>query len=249
MLPKKFKPNHQYDLLRLGKDNDGGYLVERKSIKDSKALVSFGLSVDWSFEKDFMKKHSNKNIHCYDHTVNNFFFKKLIVKKFLKIPFKGLKEFIKTISLYFDYISFFKKNKKHFIEKIGNEKNSTGLLQTIKRIKDYPIFLKIDIEGSEYRILDDLIINSELISGLAIEFHDIDLHEERISNFIDKFPLTLVHTHGNNFSPLDSKGNPLSIEMSFSKNPMKIGKNCIIPNELDQKNNPKNPEAKLIFEE
>ena len=35
MLPKEFKPTYQYDLIRLGKDNDGGYLVEKNSLLNS----------------------------------------------------------------------------------------------------------------------------------------------------------------------------------------------------------------------
>ena len=53
-----------------------------------------------------------------------------------------------------------------------------------ERIKSNKIFLKIDIEGSEYRILDDLIRYQDLIKGLVIEFHNIDLHMEKILNFI-----------------------------------------------------------------
>ena len=33
MLPKQFKPKHEYDLIRIGGNNDGGYIVERNSIK------------------------------------------------------------------------------------------------------------------------------------------------------------------------------------------------------------------------
>ena len=58
-----------------------------------------------------------------------------------------------------------------------------------------PIFIKMDIEGSEYRLLDDILKYASDISGLVIEFHDVDLHQERILNFIQKLPLTLVHIH------------------------------------------------------
>ena len=54
MLPKIFKPKYEYDLLRLGKNNDGGYLVEKESLNLAKSLISFGLSYDWSFEKHFL---------------------------------------------------------------------------------------------------------------------------------------------------------------------------------------------------
>ena len=69
MLPKIFKPNHEYNLIRLGKDNDGGYLVEKESIFKSKSLISLGLGNDWSFEKDYYKSNK-KPIYCYDHSVS-----------------------------------------------------------------------------------------------------------------------------------------------------------------------------------
>ena len=50
--------------------------------------------------------------------------------------------------------------------------------------KNSQIFFKIDIEGSEYRILDDLVKNSKMISGIAIEFHTCDINMERIIKFI-----------------------------------------------------------------
>jgi len=46
MLPKIFKPKNEYNLIRLGQDNDGGYLVEKDSFTEAKSLVSFGLSYD-----------------------------------------------------------------------------------------------------------------------------------------------------------------------------------------------------------
>ena len=53
MLPIYLKPDHEYDLIRLGQDNDGGYLVEKESIAKSESLITLGLGYDWSFEKDY----------------------------------------------------------------------------------------------------------------------------------------------------------------------------------------------------
>ena len=33
MLPKYLKPTKEFDLIRLGQNNDGGYLVEKESLK------------------------------------------------------------------------------------------------------------------------------------------------------------------------------------------------------------------------
>jgi hypothetical protein len=46
MLPKLFKPENTYDLIRLGQNNDGGYLLQKNSLMDAKSLISFGLSYD-----------------------------------------------------------------------------------------------------------------------------------------------------------------------------------------------------------
>ena len=63
----------------MGQDNDGGYLVESKSISMSNCLVTLGLGYDWSFEEDFSKIYK-KPIYCYDHTVNYKGIKKLCRK-------------------------------------------------------------------------------------------------------------------------------------------------------------------------
>ena len=110
-------------------------------------------------------------------------------------------------------------------------------------------FLKIDIEGSEYRILDDLINNSKSIVGIAIEFHDVDLHLEKISNFIEKIDLDLVHIHANNYSKPNIQGIPTAIELTFARNPIKIGTNLNLPHKLDQKNDPNSKNIDLYFAE
>ena len=111
------------------------------------------------------------------------------------------------------------------------------------------IFFKIDIEGSEYRILDELIDYQDKICGLIIEFHDIDLHREKINNFIKKFNLTLTHIHPNNYGGVDAFSDPLVIEMTFEKNPIEENNlNPIFPKLLDQPNNPSQPEINLNFE-
>ena len=113
--------------------------------------------------------------------------------------------------------------------------------------KSSKIFFKIDIEGSEYRILDDLINFSKNMSGLTIEFHDVDLNINRILDFIKKFDLTLVHIHPNNYSNLGIDNIPTSLELSFSKDPVIIKKTLHFPHKLDQKNDKFSKDIKLIF--
>ena len=69
MLPQFLNIKKNYELVRFGKDNDGGYLIEKNSILNSEILISVGISWDYSFEEDYLTK-INKKVYCYDHTLN-----------------------------------------------------------------------------------------------------------------------------------------------------------------------------------
>ena len=250
MLPKCFKPDFNYDLIRLGKDNDGGYLVSKESVLRATALIGMGISKDWSFEEEF-SKINEVPIDAYDHTVGHDSFRKSLKKSYYKIfpvnrYFKRIRENKRnlaewnTISKNFN--KFFSNNKKHYLEKIGSGKYETSFLKSLQRIRENSgenaqVFLKIDIEGGEYDILEELVQYDEFICGLVIEFHDVDKNLEKIENFIDIFSLTLVHVHTNNYGGVNLNGVPLVIEITFSKYLNKLPGNVSFPHEYDQKNN------------
>tara|TARA_B100000965_G_scaffold246546_1_gene206990 strand:- start:4978 stop:5754 length:777 start_codon:yes stop_codon:yes gene_type:complete len=256
MLPKIFKPKYEYDLLRLGKNNDGGYLVEKESLNLAKSLISFGLSYDWSFEKHFYKI-KNCPIHCYDPSVKysgiKKFSRKSIINLFkIKNIFNKnlLKSTINNIFLFHNYKKFFSKDVVHYESSIGLGINKIDFLEIINRIKLYPVFLKIDIEGSEYRILEDILKHQDKISGLVIEFHNVDLHKNIISDFINEFNLSLCHIHGQNplgKNYLDSNNDPTQIEMTFSKTKNILSDNPKIPHLLDMPSDFRFKEVKLNF--
>ena len=72
-----YKPQSSFELIRCGRDFDGGYLLTKKTIKETDTLVSFGILDDCSFEDEFLKIKPVK-VLCYDHTVNNSYWKKRI---------------------------------------------------------------------------------------------------------------------------------------------------------------------------
>ena len=113
------------------------------------------------------------------------------------------------------------------------------------------VFLKIDIEGSEYRILDQLIENQKKINGLVIEFHDCDLHFDRINRFIQSFELDLVHIHVNNYSYINYLSNPAVIELTFCKKKYSYSvdfKKVEFPNKkFDAPNNKHGDNPKILF--
>ena len=189
MLKKIFKPKYLYDLLRVGNNNDGGYLVESHSIQIAQSLISFGIGKNWSFEIHF-KEIKNVPIFAYDHTI----------EKFQELP---------------QFKFFFNVNKGNYFfrKKIGEtsvEKNNTNIKNILNDLNLHflglkpPIFFKIDIEGSEYIILNDLVKFSKSISGLIIEFHDVPANLNMISKFIKEIDLDLCHIHANNWGGVDS---------------------------------------------
>jgi len=249
MIPKELKPDGLYDLIRVGKDNDGGYLVCKNSINKSDILISFGISDDFSFEEGF-KKFNNVKIISFDPIVSNFFFIKKIIKNLLKFNFKV---FCHNVINYIKFKKFFdNKNNILIKKKIGKGGSlpyeHIDFNEIIKLTNNCSsIFLKIDIEGDEYKVLDDIINNDELINSIVIEFHNADLHMNKIINFINDINLSLVHIHPNNYSNYEKNEIPSSLEMTFSKNPELINNEVTFPHHLDQKNNPDAEDFKLLF--
>ena len=260
ILPRYFMPKFKTQLIRLGKNYDGGYLVPIKSIENTKVLFSFGLNDDFSFEKDFRKK-KDINIYCYDNSVNWKFW----IKKFFRdiknlLLFRIKKSDLKYIFFYFKYIFFFNSKKKIHYKKFIAPKGSnipgvkeneiTDLDEIFSEKNSKNVFLKIDIEGSEYRILDQIIKYQSSIEGLVIEFHECDINKDLIKNFINNFELKITHLHVNNWSLINSENFPSSIEFTFSpKDYCKTDNSeyLSLPLDLDQPCNPASKDIPVEF--
>tara|TARA_Y100000389_G_scaffold137206_1_gene134785 strand:- start:31 stop:777 length:747 start_codon:yes stop_codon:yes gene_type:complete len=243
-LPKDLNYYTCDDLIRLGGKHDGGYLVSKSDVKKTNLLLSFGINDDWKFEKDFNLINSIP-ILAYDASTNF----RLFLKRSLGALFRY--NFTESLTKPFQYLllkNFFSK-KNTLIKKyvgIDSDENNISLNNIFKHLNEDQIFIKMDIEGSEYRCLDSIIENQSNITGAVIEFHDVDLNINRIINFIKNFNLKIAHIHANNYS-LINKNIPLIIEVTFSKNANFSKSYPILPHKYDKPNNPKEDEIKLIF--
>ena len=236
-----FRPQSEYELMRLGRNNDGGYLISKNSLSSSEYLIALGIGSDWSFEKDFNKKNQNTKIFCYDsNSILKYCIKSLFF--YITMIFKR-RSIFKILSSFYNIIDYFIIRRKfNFIEK----EVSYNFINEVFKDKNN-IFLKIDIEGSEYRILDEILIHQEKVTGMVVEFHFCDIMIERIEKFIEKFNLKLIHIHANNSAFIDLNGDPCLMEITFCKDPKVVGSKNILPHKFDMKNSEDMDDIKLNF--
>ncbi len=248
------RPKYQTNLIRLGSKNDGGYLVPEEVLYKTKILLSFGLNDDWSFEEDFKLKNKEVFIYSYDHTVDRKFWYKYTIISFFYF-LKNFKNF-SNIFKYLKYKNFFKLkfNNFHIKKKIVNKEygfNEISINKIAKKFKK-DVFLKIDIENDEYRILDE-IKNFKQLLGFVIEFHYVDLNYKIIKDFLSKNSnFKIVHIHPNNMGGLDTEGFPTTLEISFintklCKKYKLVNNKKFKPHLLDSNNDPSKKKLKMKF--
>ena len=247
-LPEFLRPKQPSSLVRLGQDCDGGYLVDEKDVEQAECLLSLGINDDWSFEKAFCRLN-DVDVLAFDGSTG--------ASRFLKgalsyLPLFFLPVFFRHASTYLDYKRFFKGKRRHVRSFVGIDNPPSDLsmgrvFEMMRAQCSGMCFLKIDIEGFEYRILDDLIENSETTTALAIEFHDCDLHLDRIEAFIQSYPLHLVHVHANNYAPMTPEGLPMALELTFSSRPPAAETELALPHSKDMPNDRDADEIQLAF--
>ena len=259
MLPKIFKPykSIKKNLIRVGPNIDGGYVLDKRVINKIETIITCGLNDDWEFEKDFLKINPYCQILAYDHTVNKNFwkdrFKNDLISFFLlqKLSVKKILDIFK----YIDYINFFKNKNKHYIKKVVLNKSNKKQI-SIKKIlhNKKNILLKIDIEGDEYKILEHINKKFIKINLLIIEFHNIHKNLNKLKNFVKKTKFKIIHIHGNNYAGTNKNNDPKVVEMTFI-NPKKFKTSKNKSNfkypiiGLDYKNLKRRPDIKLKFHE
>jgi hypothetical protein len=242
---RTFRPNFLNDLIRLGRDFDGGYVVNERAIRLSRYLLSFGVNDDWSFEASFRNQNPDAQILCFDHSVS----KEVLRERFLdalnqilsarfvlgalSLNFRGVRNKFRTLRRYVelqsDFSSFFSsKNVRLFSRGVSNA--SSPKFFTINEVfqmippdqldVENSVFVKMDIEQSEFRVLPDLLRFDKCLGGMVVEFHDLDILWPNFLNLMNqmraKFEIT--HMHGNNFGDLiPNSRTPKLLEVTFLK--------------------------------
>jgi len=257
VLPKIFKPfkSKNHNLIRIGPNSDGGYVIDKRVISTTNTIITCGLSDDWEFEKSFLKENKNCKIIAYDHTVNRQFWKKRFQKDLLNFFLLKKLRFHKIIKIfkYIDYKFFFRNEKIHYKKKVvlnKRNKNEASIKDIL--LKQNNIILKVDIEGGEYSLLKRINKESHKINLLIIEFHNIGKNLNNIIKFLINSKFKIIHIHGNNYAGTNIIGDPHVIELTlinstkFKTDKKKSNKKYPILG-LDFSNNKRKPDFSLNF--
>jgi len=152
----------EYEKIRAGKAGDGGYVVLLELCKKSKALYSYGVSNDVSFELDFLNKSPNAKVRLFDHTID-------------KLP-----ENHTNFSFTKEGVSHFKNEHLNTIESHLSLFGDTHLTNKT---------LKIDVEWAEWGVFENM--SEQTLSGfdqILCEFHTVpviykDSHSPHFTEF------------------------------------------------------------------
>ncbi len=239
MISKYFRPKKYYKLIRIGPKGIGGFVLEEEGFNKSNCLMSFGVASNIEFEIDYFRK-KNCKIHMYDHTSGPEFWKQMyalntivFIKSLLTINLKKLKFSLKQFKKIKKFKNFIKLKEVNFFEEgVGFGKYGADIKKVFSRAKSKNIMFKINIEHSEYRILDELIKYKKFIDGMVIEFHDADIHKKLIEKFLKKLSFNVSHVcvSGRDYS---GKKIPSSITITLSKYGKIISKKPNYPNKYD----------------
>jgi hypothetical protein len=219
-----YRPVAVDDLVRLGRDNDGGYVIPKRVIAATQVLFGFGISTDWSFETDYLAQNPRARLVAIDGTVGVGIFRGRAVKQMVhaaaavgrgrwssaRSHLESAGEMARAAGA---FRRFFSDGNRQIIYRLASDADSHMYIswESVKRAAGAPPapgaptwFVKMDIEGGEYRVLPDLARDADSLLGMVIEFHDTDLMWERFTEAMDALcrHQVVVHVHGNNLHPL-----------------------------------------------
>ncbi|WP_181420740.1 class I SAM-dependent methyltransferase [Rhodobacter viridis] len=251
-MPEALRPWPTAHLRRLGRDFDGGYLVDARDLAQSDALLAMGIASDWSFEADFLRIRPTP-LRAYDASMGERHFRNKMLRSLLHVHRPS--RFSKRLRIWKDYKQFFVGDRVHIRKFVGHGPSDLYLspeqILSEARSLGRKVFVKMDIEGAEYDCLQALIDHADQLSGLAVEFHDIGARCGELVDFVAQFPLRLVHLHPQNGAHVTRDGVPDLIELTFSSAAMQDapedGAALQLPHPLDCPGDPNQPDLRLSF--
>ncbi|WP_291984371.1 hypothetical protein [Luteitalea sp.] len=244
-------------LIRVGGEADGGYVVPAGLLRNAEVLVSMGLGHNWQFEKDVKALNRGVRIHVYDHTVSDrLFARQLLAEVAGLVAGRTSLATVRRRRLRLnDYRAFFGTEATHFRERIHDrcDSHSVDIPTVLARAGTGRVFVKMDIEGGEYRVLEEVLSYADRILGLAVEFHDVGPLRPVFERVLEasRGRFEIVHVHANNFAPTYRDGFPEACEVTLARRDLVQGtkrRRTLPLADLDRPNDPRSPDYRLLFD-
>ncbi len=228
------------DLVRVGRNADGGYLFPKNVLDDVNGCLSFGLGAEWSFETYLLEmgegKVSPERVVFFDASISILGLLKSIVymgrrtayelrirrpKSERKFRLEDLKRSLIALFMYLPTFRFGKNRLRHirkFVTHDAKNKNEISFEQALSHREDpRRTIVKIDIEGGEWDLLREASDVAQLADApvLIVEFHDTRRPEFMKVVSMVKECFWIGHLHGNTSDRATEAGMPLYLEMTF----------------------------------
>jgi hypothetical protein len=259
----ELQPFAQDELVRIGRDNDGGYVVSKIALENSDVLFSGGYGNDFSFENAFVSRFPEKKAVIFDYSITIVSLCRglfgALLRKVVNRPHYPIDYYFRNLRTYF-LLKFAPRVRLVHAMLTSSQDRKKPLCMNLERAfqvasgnSDSQLYCKLDIEGSEYELVGELVSLQSRISGMVIEFHDT-FHKRK--EFLESLKLldecyVNTHTHVNNYGGVGPDSQPVVYEISFLNKRLWDGarsngtKNSWVTS--DQPNNPQQPEIVLNF--
>lgn len=220
VLPGYLRPIDGVDCVRIGPSGDGGYVLPREALKRTDWLISLGLGADWRFEEEF-RSRSGAPVTAYDHTVTTKFWARRTVGRMLR-PLRR-RRIVDDLrhnpsGTYLRYRRFFRGGEcEHRRVEVGD--GARGTVSAEEILADCPgsaIWVKMDIEGAEWKTLAHWVAGSHRLAGMVVEFHDVARHADELRRFVAELPdFAVVNTSVNNVGGVMPDATPVLVELTL----------------------------------
>lgn len=161
----------------LGEGDDGGFGVDLRELKDSCVLYSFGVGKDISFDISVSQHCPKMEIHLFDPTPNSIdWIKKQDLPEYFHFHPVGLSDkdgteefFIPTDPKMISGSTFYRETLNKNSLKVKMSRLSSLMQELGHNTVD---LLKLDIEGSEFKVIPDILQSGVYFKQLCIETHN-----------------------------------------------------------------------------
>ena len=211
------RPHSVGTLIRVGREEDGGYVVPAAAVEETRLLLGIGINDDWSFEEDFAVRNPAARIVGVDGTAGL----RLLYRKVASRALQGIGSVLtfqfRKAARKFGYRAKIPRFREFFSRhtflrlmlRAQPERGGITLGQLVEKHRvpgggEPDVFLKIDIEGGEYDVLRSAGSVLDAVLCLTVEFHDLDQHGNDLRDIAAAMEtdFLVAHVHGNNYSPL-----------------------------------------------